>query len=371
MPPRSERASSPSERRCSPTTRLSLPCPQTTAIGRSAAIPVPSRLARARSTEPGTLWKRPSGTRSIRPAATRTGLRTSTTCSGSPASIARASSAGVISGTAAAASVTVGSSKRGKLHERRPFATDFPLAYAAAMPERKVVVIGAGAAGLTAALRAAEAGARVTLLNAHPRSGLKILMSGGTRCNVTHREVTERDFSRRLAPRDRAHPARVHARADARVVQDELGVPLKLEETGKYFPVSDDAQTVLDALLAACARAGVGAALRRAGGAAGARRKVPARGGRHRARRRQRGARRRGARRAAAPRGRCPPPSPTSGSTADAVIARDRRALVSAHRQRRHRLRARAPRSATRSCRPCPRSRRSSRSTRSAAARRA
>ena len=60
--------------------------------------------------------------------------------------------------------------------------------------ERAVAVVGAGAAGLTAAIRAAEAGACVVLLNAHPKIGLKILMSGGTRCNVTHREVTERDF---------------------------------------------------------------------------------------------------------------------------------------------------------------------------------
>ena len=60
---------------------------------------------------------------------------------------------------------------------------------------RHVAVVGAGAAGLTAAIRAGEAGARVTLLNAHPKVGLKILMSGGTRCNVTHREVSERDFN--------------------------------------------------------------------------------------------------------------------------------------------------------------------------------
>src|SRR5437899_4384293 len=108
-----------------------------------------------------------------------------------------------------------------------------------------VAVIGAGAAGLTAALRAAQAGARVTLLNAHPKPGLKILMSGGTRCNVTHREVRERDF----------HGGSHHV--IARILraftvpqtiawfEDELGVALKLEETGKYFPVSDDAQTVL------------------------------------------------------------------------------------------------------------------------------
>src|SRR5881397_3823128 len=113
-----------------------------------------------------------------------------------------------------------------------------------------VVVIGAGAAGLTAALRAAEAGASVTLLNAHPKVGLKILMSGGTRCNVTHREVTERDFHG-------GSPAFVRRVLRAFTVEETpawfaaLGVELKLEETGKYFPVTDDAQTVLDALLGA------------------------------------------------------------------------------------------------------------------------
>jgi predicted flavoprotein YhiN len=125
------------------------------------------------------------------------------------------------------------------------------------MPPRHVLVAGAGAAGLTAAINAARGGARVTLLNAHPRVGLKILMSGGTRCNVTHATVSERDFSggspnviRRVL---RAFPA-----AQTREwFERELGVPLKLEETGKYFPESDDAQSVLDALLEAASRAGV------------------------------------------------------------------------------------------------------------------
>src|SRR5262245_9634847 len=74
-------------------------------------------------------------------------------------------------------------------------------------------------------------------------------MSGGTRCNVTHREVSERDY----------HGGSAHF--VARVLRafpvertlawfDELGVELKLEETGKYFPVTDDANTVLEALLA-------------------------------------------------------------------------------------------------------------------------
>ncbi len=117
-------------------------------------------------------------------------------------------------------------------------------------------MIGAGAAGLTAAVRAAEAGARVTLLNAHPRIGLKILMSGGTRCNVTHREVSERDYwggSRPFVVR----VLRAFTADQARAWLESLGVRLKLEPTGKYFPVTDDAQTVLDALLGAVQRAGV------------------------------------------------------------------------------------------------------------------
>lgn len=123
----------------------------------------------------------------------------------------------------------------------------------------RVCVVGAGAAGLTAALRAVEAGASVTLLNAHPKIGLKILMSGGTRCNVTHREVTAADFnggSRNVIARIlREFPA-----DSARRWLESLGVRLKLEETGKWFPETDDAQTVLDALLGAVSRAGVSVA---------------------------------------------------------------------------------------------------------------
>jgi predicted flavoprotein YhiN len=122
---------------------------------------------------------------------------------------------------------------------------------------RHVVVIGAGAAGLTAALRAAQAGARVTLLNAHPRVGLKILMSGGTRCNVTHARVTERDFHGGSANVVRRVLRAFTVEQTLRWFTEELGVELKLEDTGKYFPLSDDAQTVLDALLDACERAGV------------------------------------------------------------------------------------------------------------------
>ena len=142
------------------------------------------------------------------------------------------------------------------------------------MSDRSVAGVGAGAAGLTAALRAAAGGARVTLLNAHPKVGLKILMSGGTRCNVTHREVSERDFNAGSRPFVRRVLRAFPADETLRWFES-LGVELKLEETGKYFPVTDDAQTVLDALLGAVARAGVelrhGARVVRLGREAGAR----------------------------------------------------------------------------------------------------
>src|SRR5947209_12356521 len=48
-----------------------------------------------------------------------------------------------------------------------------------------IVVLGAGAAGLVAAFRAAELGRRVLLLEKNRKPGVKILMSGGTRCNLT------------------------------------------------------------------------------------------------------------------------------------------------------------------------------------------
>ncbi|MEP6755184.1 MAG: aminoacetone oxidase family FAD-binding enzyme [Chthonomonadales bacterium] len=51
---------------------------------------------------------------------------------------------------------------------------------------RRVLVIGAGAAGILAAWRAASLGARVTLLEKNDRIGIKILISGGGKCNITH-----------------------------------------------------------------------------------------------------------------------------------------------------------------------------------------
>jgi len=58
-----------------------------------------------------------------------------------------------------------------------------------------VAVVGAGAAGLMAAIFAARAGARVVALDGAKKLGAKILISGGGRCNVTHDVVYAADFN--------------------------------------------------------------------------------------------------------------------------------------------------------------------------------
>jgi predicted Rossmann fold flavoprotein len=111
---------------------------------------------------------------------------------------------------------------------------------------------------LATAIFAARAapGLRVRCLDGARRIGAKILVSGGSRCNVTNRIVTERDFwggpSRLVARVLRAFPADRAAR-----FFEDLGVALHEEEHGKLFPDTNRAQTVLDALLAEAGRLGV------------------------------------------------------------------------------------------------------------------
>jgi predicted Rossmann fold flavoprotein len=118
-----------------------------------------------------------------------------------------------------------------------------------------VAVVGAGAAGLMAAIFAGRSGARVIALDAAPSIGKKILISGGGRCNVTHDVVTAADFNGNRNAIGKV--LRTFSVADTVAFFESLGVPLKREETGKLFPVSDRARDVVDALLRAAKDAGV------------------------------------------------------------------------------------------------------------------
>src|SRR5262245_53859884 len=109
-------------------------------------------------------------------------------------------------------------------------------------PSWDVVVIGAGAAGFLAAIRAAELGRRTLLLEKNRKPGVKILMSGGTRCNLTH-DTDNRGIVEAYGPPGRF----LHSALAALSVQQTIeifeaeGVATKVEPTGKVFPVSNKA----------------------------------------------------------------------------------------------------------------------------------
>jgi predicted Rossmann fold flavoprotein len=145
--------------------------------------------------------------------------------------------------------------------------------------EYDVIVVGAGAAGLIGAARAAECGARVILLEKTRRPGVKILISGGTRCNITNArglrrlEVVSgpidlaynrlqskgiREIQKAFEPNGAfLGPALRRFDVDATVrLFEEAGVATKIEANGKIFPVSDKAVDVLDALVRRLERSG-------------------------------------------------------------------------------------------------------------------
>jgi predicted Rossmann fold flavoprotein len=124
-----------------------------------------------------------------------------------------------------------------------------------------VTVVGGGAAGLTAAIAAADtllkekAPGRVIVLDGAKQIGAKILVSGGGRCNVTHDIVTSKDF---FGNRNIIRNVLAAFPVDRTIAWfASLGVDLKREPTGKLFPTTDKARTVLNALLNRARHVGV------------------------------------------------------------------------------------------------------------------
>ncbi len=125
-----------------------------------------------------------------------------------------------------------------------------------AAPAIDVAVVGAGAAGLMAAIWAGRAGRAVVALDGATHLGRKILVAGGGRCNVTNAVVDETAFcgSSRNAIR------KVLRRFDVeRTIGffGGIGVDLREEAAGKLFPTTDRSRSVLEGLVGAAQRAGV------------------------------------------------------------------------------------------------------------------
>ena len=120
-----------------------------------------------------------------------------------------------------------------------------------------VVIVGGGAAGLMAAVAAGQAGAHPLIIEKNKKPGVKILMSGGSRCNITH-NCENSGIIKAFGPRGKfLHSALAGftTRDTVRFFED-AGVPTKIEDTGKVFPVSNRAHHVLDALVAEAEQAG-------------------------------------------------------------------------------------------------------------------
>ena len=120
-----------------------------------------------------------------------------------------------------------------------------------------VIVIGAGAAGLMAAASAGQSGQRTLLLEKNRKLGVKILMSGGTRCNITH-DCSVREIVAAYGRQGKFLHSALAALSPTDVIAkiEAQGVATKIESTGKIFPVSNKAIDVRDALVRITTEAG-------------------------------------------------------------------------------------------------------------------
>jgi predicted Rossmann fold flavoprotein len=118
-----------------------------------------------------------------------------------------------------------------------------------AVPAADVAVIGAGPAGLMAAIAAAGAGARVTVVERNARPGRKLMLTGGGRCNVTHQGEIDELIAGMPGNGRFLYPAfSAFSNRDLIELLSRHGVSTIVESDGRVFPESERARSVLEAL---------------------------------------------------------------------------------------------------------------------------
>ena len=123
---------------------------------------------------------------------------------------------------------------------------------------KKIIVIGGGASGIMAAIRAAEHGAEVILFEKMPRVGRKLAITGKGRCNLTNAaDISEIVKNIPGNGKFLFSALKNFSSTDTVNFFESLGVVTKIERGGRIFPASDDAKEVIDALLRRLAILGV------------------------------------------------------------------------------------------------------------------
>ncbi|MCG8396591.1 NAD(P)/FAD-dependent oxidoreductase [Bacillus atrophaeus] len=118
------------------------------------------------------------------------------------------------------------------------------------MKQYDVIVIGGGPSGLMAAIAAGEQGTSVLLIDKGNKLGRKLAISGGGRCNVTNRLPVE-ELIKHIPGNGRFLYSAFSEFNNEDIIAffEKLGIQLKEEDHGRMFPVTDKAQSVVDALL--------------------------------------------------------------------------------------------------------------------------
>ena len=122
----------------------------------------------------------------------------------------------------------------------------------------RIAIIGEGAAGMMAAVTAAESGGEVIIFERNDKPGKKLRITGKGRCNVTS-DSTNAELMASIPTNPKFMFASLSrfSSADTKSFFEEHGVPLKVERGKRVFPVSDKASDIVNALVSACRDAGV------------------------------------------------------------------------------------------------------------------
>ncbi len=125
----------------------------------------------------------------------------------------------------------------------------------------RVIIIGGGAAGFFAAIRCAELNptAKVTILERGKDVLGKVKISGGGRCNVTHACYIPRELIKYYprGSKELLGPFNRFACGDTQGWFEDRGVPLKTEDDGRIFPVSDRSSSIMNCLIDATHSLGI------------------------------------------------------------------------------------------------------------------